>query len=367
MTLTDIDGAKTPGSGILPGIQYLRGFAAILVVIWHGNWLISIPPSYGYSPFNLAEMGLFGVAIFFVISGFIITIVSLGPERASLGEFFARRFVRIIPFMWVCVAAYNLISFAASGRPDPGPALRAMTLWPIGELRPHVVWTLRHEFIFYILFALTMLRARPRPLILAAWFVAPVLWYAAARCWSPGLLQPDDTIAALLAVVLYGNVMMPNLQFGAGFGLGLLWLNSSKAVRPLLSPAFSITLGATIACTALVGVMLSENDGLRALGWTLFATIVVWLGIVSTDRGGPLHVLGMLLGNASYSIYLSHALVLVVLIQGSARMHNPLPAWLFLTAAVLSSIVAGVVIHWYVEQPLVGYLRRLGRRPSIAT
>ena len=362
--MTDIEGARTPSSGILPGIQYLRGYAAILVVIWHANWLISVPPSYGDSPFQLAEAGLFGVAIFFVISGFIITIVSLGPERASIGEFVGRRFVRIIPFMWACVIGYNLLAFAGTGKLDLVPALRAMVLWPIGELRPHIVWTLRHELIFYILFALTMLRSRPLPILLAIWFVCPLLWYGAARLFWPDLLQPANAISDLAATILYGNVMMPNLQFGAGFVLGLLWLRGHELVRARNSSAFPVTIGIAIIATAIAGLTLSEDNGWRAVCWTIFAAIVVWFGIVSLARPGPLHSLGMLLGNASYSIYLTHNAVLLVLIQASARVHNPLPSKLFLLTSVIACIGAGIVIHWYVEQPLVGYCRRFGRKRS---
>lgn len=364
--MTDIEGARSPKGGVVPGIQYLRGFAAILVVIWHANWLVSLPPSYGESPFRLAETGLFGVAIFFVISGFIITIVSFGQIRATIAEFFLRRFVRIIPFMWVCVIGYNLLSLAGSGRPDLLPGLRAMALWPIGELRPHVVWTLRHEFIFYILFALTMLRSRPQPYVLVAWFLAPLAWYAAAHLLAwPELLQPESTGLALATVVGYGNIMMPNLQFGMGFALGLLWLNNHPLVRTRYPAALLVTIVATTLATVIVGALLSEDNGLRALWWTLFATIVVWLGIVSVEKPGPLHSLGMLLGNASYSIYLTHAATVVVLIQISARLHNPLPSTAFVILTVICSIVAGILIHWYVEQPLIGYCRRLGRRRSI--
>lgn len=360
--MTDIEGARTPSNGILPGIQYLRGFAAILVVIWHANWLTSLPPSYGYSPFQLAETGLFGVAIFFVISGFIITIISLGSSRVSLGEFVTRRFVRIIPFMWACIIGYNLLSLAGTGKLDIVPALRAMVLWPIGELRPHIVWTLRHELIFYILFALTMLRSRPQPILLAIWFVCPLLWYGAARLFWPALLQPQNVASDLASTILYGNIMMPNLQFGAGFAFGLLWLKGSRLMRPRNASAFVVTIGMTILATAIVGLALSEDNGLRALYWTLFASIVVWSGIVSLDKSGPLQSLGMLLGNASYSIYLTHNAVLLVLIQASAHVHNPLPSQLFLALSVTLCVGAGVMIHWYGEQPLIAYCRRLPNR-----
>jgi exopolysaccharide production protein ExoZ len=362
--LTDIEGARTPSNGILPGIQYLRGFAAILVVIWHANWLFSLPPSYGYSPFLLAETGLFGVAIFFVISGFIITIISLGSSQVSLGEFVTRRFVRIVPFMWACVIGYNLLSFAGTGKLDVAPALRAMVLWPIGELRPHIVWTLRHELIFYILFALTMLRSRPLPILLAIWFVCPLIWYGAAQLFRPDLIEPQNAMSDLAATTLYGNVMMPNLQFGAGFVLGLLWLKQHPLVRARNSSAFAVTIGMTVISTAIVGLTLSEDNGWRAVYWTLFASIVVWSGIVSFAKPGRLHSLGMLLGNASYSIYLTHNAVLLVLIQASAHAHNPLPAKLFLPLTVILCIGAGIIVHWYVELPLIAYCRRLGRKQS---
>jgi exopolysaccharide production protein ExoZ len=363
--LKNIEGARTPQNGILPGIQYLRGFAAILVVIWHANWLISFPSAYGSSPFQLAETGLFGVAIFFVISGFIIAIVSLGPHRISIGEYFIRRFVRIIPFMWVCIVGYNLLSLAGTEKLDIIPALRAMVLWPIGDLRPHIVWTLRHEVLFYILFALTMLRSRPLPWLLAVWFFAPLFWYGATHLLSPHLLQPDTTIYALIEFVAYGNIMMPNLQFGAGFGLGLLWLNSNRLMRPQFPFAFIVTIGLTVISTLIVGAALSEDNELRALYWTLFATLTVWLGIVSFDRPGLLHSFGMLLGNASYSIYLTHTVVVVVLMQASGHLHNPLPAKLFLASAVISSVATGIIVHWYVEQPLIGYCRKLQRKQSV--
>ncbi|MBC9876990.1 acyltransferase [Bradyrhizobium sp. INPA01-394B] len=364
--MTDIEGARSPKGGIVPGIQYLRGFAAILVVIWHVNWLVSLPPSYGISPFALAETGLFGVAIFFVISGFIITIVSFGPIRATRTEFFVRRFVRIIPFMWVCVIGYNLLSMAGTARIDLLPGLRAMALWPIGELRPHVVWTLRLDFISSTLLALTMWRPGPLAYLLAAWFVAPPAWFAASRLLAwPELLQPESSSLALATVVGYGNIMMPNLQFGMGFVLGLLWLKAHPIVQNRFPAAFLLTLAATILATALVGATLSEDNGLRALWWTLFATLVVWLGIVSTEAPGPWHSLGMLLGNASYSIYLTHAATAVVLIQISARLHNPLPSALFVMMSVIVSILAGILIHWYIEQPLIAWCRRLGRRRSV--
>jgi exopolysaccharide production protein ExoZ len=137
-------------------------------------------------------------------------------------------------------------------------------------------------------------------------------------------------------------------------------------VRPRFAAGFLIAIGSTIIATSAVGWLFPESNELRALWWTLFACIVVWLSIVSVEKRGMLHSLGMLLGNASYSIYLTHAASLIVMIQISSRLHNPLPVAAFLGLSVVASVFAGTLIHWYVELPLIAYCRRVGRKLSIA-
>ncbi|WP_375285500.1 acyltransferase family protein [Sphingomonas sp.] len=350
--------------GILPGIQLLRGWAAILVVIFHANGMMGHAPYFGTHPFVLGDVGGFGVAVFFVISGFIIAIVALDPAGAptmSLRDYAIRRFMRIVPFMWLCVIGYNLLSFAGTREMEWAPFLRAMVVWPVGELKPNVLWSLRHEFLFYLLFALTMLLPVRRPWVLAAWFAAPlVLWLALlpfpleTTPWHPYRLE-------IVRVVLFGSESGANLQIGAGFLLGLAWLAGKPALRERVPYGLGV---ATAAVTAGALIIIAEGSppGLaRTVLWTGLSAGIVYLGIVGRAPDGPLRRMGMLLGNASFAIYLVHNPALLVLLEASKRVRGLLPLPAFLVVFVVAATLAGVFVHLLVEKPLISWLAH-GRR-----
>jgi peptidoglycan/LPS O-acetylase OafA/YrhL len=102
----------------LPGIQILRGIAALAVIIHH-----SLEESNGalhrFSPDWLTTSGAAVVDIFFVISGFIMLHVSFRTGRASLrpGQFLLRRITRIYPLYWLtCLGAVTIAAFGLLSR-----------------------------------------------------------------------------------------------------------------------------------------------------------------------------------------------------------------------------------------------------------
>ena len=178
---------------MLSGVQYLRGLSAVIVVISHCNGIIGKPEYYsrmGLPDWHMAS--LFAVAAFFSISGFIIVVASLdnhGDPRSSQTEFVRRRFVRIVPFLWLCTIGYNLLSWAGTHQLEWGAALRTLVVWPLGELKPNVAWSLRHELLFYAIYAVALLGARRRPMLLVAWIGASALFYLASydMGWAAGI------------------------------------------------------------------------------------------------------------------------------------------------------------------------------------
>lgn len=110
-----------PGTSQLLGIQALRGFAAMLVVLAHYRLILHGLPEDGF--FNIfMDNSLFAVDLFFLISGFIIVYttrsVSIrGGERFKV--FALKRALRIFPVYYICFFAYVLLfvlpSFGAYG------------------------------------------------------------------------------------------------------------------------------------------------------------------------------------------------------------------------------------------------------------
>lgn len=135
-------------------IQYLRGLAAIGVVIFH----LSI--QYGYS----FEIGRYGVDIFFVISGFIIW-CSTSTKALSALEFMRKRLWRIVPNYWI---ATIVTAIAVSLKPQffyendltANSFIKSLLFIPYfdnhGKIFPLVLqgWTLNLEMFFYVIFAL---------------------------------------------------------------------------------------------------------------------------------------------------------------------------------------------------------------------
>lgn len=363
-------------SQTVEGIQYLRGIAAAFVVITHSSAIMAHPEYFGAAPLPLQNTGVFGVAVFFVISGFIISIVSLAPDgsaKLSISTFLSRRFRRIIPFMWVCVIGYNIFTLLGTGMVEWGPAIRAFFLWPIGEPKPNVVWTLRHEMIFYGLFALCLLSARRLPWLLAAWFVAPLVVSTLAVGFPAAFAGLPPALQDLINVLLVGRGA--NLQFGCGLALGMMWMRGHKWMQHVL-PGGAVTLLVIAAAGAalyevLTPIMMfnpnnmvpvAQTGPVEILFITAMASLVVWCGAVATAGSGVIARMGRVLGDASFSIYLIHSVPILVLLELSNRVPFGLPPVLFCVAISLVAIVAGVVLHYLVELPL---LRILTQRRSL--
>jgi exopolysaccharide production protein ExoZ len=340
-------------SSTVVGIQYLRGLAALLVVADHASSMMSISEYFGRSPAGFLVYGAVGVPIFFVISGFIIAVVSLDRSlngRLTIGEFYRRRFARIVPFMWVCVIGYNLLRLAGIGAFDWPPFLRAMFLWPIGDVRPNVIWTLRHESAFYFLFGLTMLGSVRRPFLLITWFVSPVLLWIIE--WAmPGSLSLLPMAIQDLAG-FFGNAV--NLAFGAGFALGVMYVSGGRPLRPRFSGGFLL---ATVFCLmefALLAIIQPPWDNLwSSFAITAISATLVWFGICLHPGVGAISRFGQFLGDASYSIYLVHDPILLIFLSAAAKLHLGGNIWANWGIMVILAVAGGSAVHVVIERPVI--------------
>src|SRR5258708_14745058 len=87
-------------TGEIIGIQYLRGVAAVLVVLHHLY-------------FGDTQLGPFGVKIFFVISGFVMWHTTVAANISTM-VFWRRRIVRIVPLYWIALSILLAVALSAS-------------------------------------------------------------------------------------------------------------------------------------------------------------------------------------------------------------------------------------------------------------
>ena len=343
----------------LNGVQYLRGLAASLVVAEHANLGIGLPKYFGRQPVPFEFFGgPAGVDLFFVVSGFIIAYISLDPStlrpRGGIGDFLWRRFARIVPFLWLCVAAYAALRFVGrDGSFEWQPYLRALTLYPIGPVNPSQAWTLRHEFLFYLVFATAFWRFGPRLLWVGAWMLSPLLFFS----WfgSAPLAAGSELLGFLFNRL--------NLLFAFGFVASLAYLR-----RPDWFAA-SLPNGMTVL-TGLCGLYLllfmlisySHLDTADVLLAGIGASLILYVALrVRTEpEPGLLDRAGLALGDASYAIYLAHGAIISALLGVWSRLAPDSSVLLVLFVCIAASLGAGLLIHRTVERPLVRWLQDFG-------
>ena len=305
--------------GRIQSIQALRFIAAALVILCHA--------------YPQAKFGAVGVDIFFVISGFIISRVMSGK---SPREFLRARVVRIYPIYWVCAVPTALIAIHIGAATVPR-TLTSITLWPVfGSefLQPYLVlgWTLSFEMLFYACATLVLVDRR------ALW----LLGLAYPLC----LLGAFTTGAAVLRFV--GNPLIAEFLMGVCIG-------SFASARKPATGVFAIAIAAVLIAASNADRLYLPANSFdlaapdRVLAWGLPAAMLVW-GFLQLN-GAKWRLLPYL-GDASYSIYLTHSTALLLL---------PFLPWPLRAAA---AVAFGMGVFRYVERPLLNALKH--RRSSTA-
>lgn len=332
-------------------IQALRGLAAAMVVCHHyvaaqagrgadvGQWLLYFGGS--------------GVDIFFVISGFIMTITQLGSAGDfSARRFLARRLLRIAPLYWMLTAAAFALASLASGsintHIDLGKFLMSMLFLPYSEptiemstdaYRAYVIpmaWTLTYEWFFYLVFALALalgLRPVARLRFMAFCFTGCAVAGVACRPSAP-LLQVvtsplifEFLLGSLVAALHMRGMRLKDWQAGllalAASGVLVNIFHDSAATRVLVWGAAAFALIAAAA--------LSEGSKANMVFIRPFAR----------------------LGDVSYSLYLSHFFTLALFVRVQERLYPLDDAFSPLTISVFILLALSVATLSYrcIEEP----------------
>jgi exopolysaccharide production protein ExoZ len=338
-TKDEARGRAAARSGELVTIQYLRAFAALAVVAFHAAERAGLHFATGAA----------GVDVFFVISGFIMSLVGARPDQTPLG-FLQRRVERVAPLYWfVTLAVAGLALAAPSLFPrmvvTASHVVQSMLfiphVSPTGEPAPLIVpgWTLNYEAFFYILFALTLLAPPARRI----WFLSAAL----GALVFAGLVFEGGS----LVWRTYTNPLL--LEFLAGAWLGQAWKRGWTIGRA----GGGALIVAGLIGYAGVAVAGIDVDPVRIFAWGLPAFLIV-AGAASIEQSAPPAKWRplSLLGDASYSIYLVHGLA----ISAAARLLPVLglsSQAVILIGGFLAAAAVGVASYFILEKPTLAFFR----------
>ena len=343
---------------VFRNVQALRAAAALLVVGVHVGNANGFEARY-LSPqpvltHVLGTAGWYGVDLFFVISGFIMTVTTwslFGNAKNGL-TFLLRRVTRIYPPYWIALLPILLLYLLRPGMVDSHAAIHpniwaSLLLFPQnGEPLLLVSWTLVFEMAFYLVFAFALTFARRfMPAILALWTLAIIF---AALHWSA---SPNAVLRFL------GNPLP--LEFFFGIGVGTLVMRGIFK-RPALAILAGLVPVLALMTIDTLGVFDETLWGRAVAAGFGFAAILYGVVVLEKARGVIFPRWLDTLGDASYAMYLWHLPVLTVLGLLVVHLHaRSVGAHIVLLLIAFGSVIAvALAVFRFIERPLTRALHR---------
>ncbi|GED08021.1 acyltransferase family protein [Cellulosimicrobium cellulans] len=355
-----------PSPWFFPAVDGLRGIAIASVLLYHTNW---------------SPRGLFGVDVFFVISGFLITLLLLRElgrtGRIDLGSFFAKRVKRLVPGLLVTLAVVLLLVWIW-GTPQELRAAADKAVFSVlqianwrqltsgdaywdqaGQISPLAhMWSLSITEQFYVVWPFVLLglwfvcRRRPRAVVvaliglaLASAAVAPLMWDGSN---SDRLYLGTETRAvgfvagALMAAVVYARTARR--------------IESGVRGEPTAAARFGVTTVSVVSLAAVLAAsVLTTSYHEPWLYQGGIAAVALAAAVFTASLCSEANMLSRFFaaraftsfGRVSYTVYLLHLPVYWFLIASGRGIE---PLGLFVVGGGVTWLVALVLHHGLTER-----------------
>ncbi|MDQ1215014.1 acyltransferase family protein [Pantoea anthophila] len=334
---------------MLYSIQFLRGIAALMVVLTH---IAHKGKQYETGSLNWFHVGGNGVDLFFIISGFIMC-VATHNKNITLLHFLLHRVIRIIPLYWVLslVALFIFLVSPQMVNSSGGKTgiIQSFFLIPDGvKFLIQNGWTLSYEFYYYLIFSVFIFLTDIRLMRYLGVSLTILLLSVTGL-----FLQPETPIL----VFLFSNMLLE-------FMLGVLSFVIISNIKPgKVSACLMITLGLSwVIYNNVYGTPEVPFGKVVTSGLPMF---LIFLGALSleqwfaTSKGCLVRVFEQL-GNSSYSLYLIHPFILspAALVLKNLGL---LSSGLFTEVLLSASIISGLLTYHFIEKPLARLTQKWGK------
>lgn len=369
------------------GIDFLRGLAILSVILLHINIRIpfdksSIGQLFPQSVINIFfKSGYYGVIVFFVISGFIITSSSIkrwgSLKNIQAGSFYLTRFSRIAPCLFALLIILSILNFLAI--PDftiettsLGNALFAAFTFQINLLEAKtgylpgpwdILWSLSVEEIFYLFFPLLCISVRNKFIFLSILITFIILGPFARTVFTNNEIWSDhsylscmDGIAiGCLAAIFSNKLILSRTQTKLFLFIGVLLFLLVFVFRKQVYQLGLTEIGLNVT-------LLEVGTAFILLAFQKLSSKNVRYRFISTK---PI----AWLGKYSYEIYLTHMFIVLP----ASKMfyywhHSAFTIEIYYIAIILTSVLTGYLIAKYYSEPLNKNMRSLScKKNSTAT
>lgn len=333
------------GHKSIESLQAIRGIAATLVVLFHVT--LNLRTNYATNFLNgFFEFGNSGVEIFFVLSGFIISYTSarmIGTGKPR--KYVLKRLARVYPIYWIVTTAFLVpaIAFGLHGGFEPTATglLSTYLLLPFHPMVNGVSWSLSFEIYFYLLFALLIVSRRFFVLLIAVLV---------------------GTLAQLTGTFSFAGTLIADFFFSQYvllffMGMAVYWVWERKTLSPSARASLLVLI---VSATAYLTYAQSFH-GYRysPVFYGAVSAVCIYCAI-SFELGTGVRVPRFLvvLGDASYVLYLIHLPILNLSTKFAARLTTDAHALIAINCVMAALIIlASIFIHKKAERPLNSYIK----------
>jgi len=353
-----ISDSASPGQAArIDSLDILRGLMALSVAVYHFSFWGGLFAAGTRTNNMVVLLGIYGVEGFFIVSGFCFFHLYGQAiwDRRMLADFHVKRFFRIAPLYYLAVLL-NLALHQAAGPGFTWRYLAENLTLTFGLFHPnHAMvlggWSIGIEYVFYLAFPFLALLTRKK----VALYLLTVMLLALAVHWTFGAVQ-----AASFAgdQKFHTYVQIPNHAFLFLLGGVIAHLRSLTARRlpvRLFLPALVLLILAAIPrivfyddFDVMTGMLRVKYVSLCFLIVTLFAFFDVPRNVLRR----PL----VLLGDSSYSVYLLHPFIHLVLVRRLAGKGHP---WVIFSLGLVLTLALAYLVYRLMEKPAIGLGRRV--------
>ena len=339
------ESSPSPANTRLPGLDYLRGLSAFGIMIYHySSWAFGEQSASNF----LGRVGIYGVAIFYILSGQTLSYVYGSKLRLNLydlSEFYKRRFFRIFPLLWLATILSILLSKRIPNSTDVFlnlTGLFGIVKWDVYFATG--AWSIGNELCFYLTFPLFIFVFNQNRAFL---YLLILLTVGIFLYFTFGILDPNTSLSSQWH--LYTNPLNQILFFLAGTCVGRL-------IQPTTLTLFQSAIIGTVGLLIFLLLPVQGNAIELVAGPNrLFFAISCFLVCCSFFRNirppefidRPL----LLLGQASYSLYLMHPLVFAV-VKASCTLAARfilVPVTSIFFISIIASLSASYLSYRYFE------------------
>jgi peptidoglycan/LPS O-acetylase OafA/YrhL len=371
----------------LNSLQLLRGIAALLVLLTHETTIVkeAFNENYFSGYFN---MGNCGVDIFFVLSGFIIFYSNhhLIDDPSGFVSFIKKRIFRVYPLYWLISLGLIMfhIIYPSAGAGDElkfDIVFRSLLLIP--NYRPPILtvgWSLIHEILFYFIFSLTIiLKPTFSKILVASWSFAIFLvlffsfYTVPSNIKDPLLivLTYPQNIEFIFGCIAAISIKTNQIRITSKRFLGFIRLNVFFCSLIILLTGFTQYYGIDI---------FNNRTGIHVLIYGIIATILI-LSLVLLDiwnmnvralgisNHNSMAIIGVIrhyvissmtfLGDASYSIYLTHIPSLLIFVEliKYLKIHDFIGGFWASNILFICVVISGIFTHLCIELPTLKFFK----------